>query len=150
MQKRGKKAQAAMEFLTTYGWAILILLVAIVALASLGVFKGPRTPNVCIATAPIACTDVKVIGNVYTAVMSASGTFSSNPTITVLSLSQPSGISCTIPPVGTIGNGPTQLTCTLTSPLTAGSRFAGEATVRYTPEAGTQHDIKIPFSGTAE
>lgn len=36
---RFKKAQAAMEFLMTYGWAILIVLVVIAALAYLGVLN---------------------------------------------------------------------------------------------------------------
>ena len=39
MNKRG---QAAMEFLMTYGWALLIVLVAIAVLAAMGVFSGSR------------------------------------------------------------------------------------------------------------
>lgn len=44
-----KKAQAAMEFLMTYGWAILVVLVAIGALAYFGVLN-PDTmlPEKCI------------------------------------------------------------------------------------------------------
>ena len=38
-----KKSQAAMEFLMTYGWAILVVLVAIGALAYFGVLKQPQT-----------------------------------------------------------------------------------------------------------
>jgi hypothetical protein len=34
-----KKAQAAMEYLMTYGWAILIIIVVIAALYAMGVFK---------------------------------------------------------------------------------------------------------------
>ena len=36
---RGKKAQAAMEFLMTYGWAILVVLIVIGALAYFGVLN---------------------------------------------------------------------------------------------------------------
>ncbi len=36
-----KKGQAAMEFLMTYGWAILIAIVAIAALIAFGVFSSP-------------------------------------------------------------------------------------------------------------
>ncbi|MFW5991218.1 MAG: hypothetical protein ACOCQX_03230, partial [Candidatus Nanoarchaeia archaeon] len=35
---RGKRAQAAMEFLMTYGWAILVVLAAVGILAYLGIF----------------------------------------------------------------------------------------------------------------
>ena len=35
-----KKAQSAMEYLMTYGWAILIVIVVVAALYSMGVFGG--------------------------------------------------------------------------------------------------------------
>ncbi len=38
-----KKAQAAMEYLMTYGWAILIIVVVIAALYAMGVFKQKST-----------------------------------------------------------------------------------------------------------
>ena len=38
---RSKKAQAAMEFLMTYGWAILIVIAVVAALYATGVFKLP-------------------------------------------------------------------------------------------------------------
>ena len=44
-----KKAQAAMEFLMTYGWAILVVLVAIGALAYFGVLNPDKMlPEKCI------------------------------------------------------------------------------------------------------
>ncbi|MBW2981024.1 hypothetical protein KY360_06430 [Candidatus Woesearchaeota archaeon] len=44
-----KKAQAAMEFLMTYGWAILIVLIAIGALAYFGVLSPERfLPEKCV------------------------------------------------------------------------------------------------------
>jgi uncharacterized protein (UPF0333 family) len=38
-----RKAQAAMEYLMTYGWAILIIVVVIAALYAMGVFKQKST-----------------------------------------------------------------------------------------------------------
>lgn len=38
---RTKKAQTAMEFLMTYGWAILIVIAVVAALYAMGVFKLP-------------------------------------------------------------------------------------------------------------
>ena len=49
-----KKAQAAMEFLMTYGWAILVVLIAIGALTYLVDFKS-LIGNRCQLTAPLYC-----------------------------------------------------------------------------------------------
>jgi len=55
--KRSKKAQAAMEFLMTYGWALLVVLVAIGALAFFGVLNpGQFLPDQCVLFAGVTCT----------------------------------------------------------------------------------------------
>ena len=52
-----KKAQAAMEFLMTYGWALLVVLVAIGALAFFGVLNpGQFLPDQCTMFAGFSCT----------------------------------------------------------------------------------------------
>ena len=56
MQKRG---QAATEFLTTYGWAILILIIVIGLIYSLNIFN-PKIENTCIGSDPIDCSDVRI------------------------------------------------------------------------------------------
>ena len=53
-----KKAQAAMEFLMTYGWAILVVLIAIGALTYLVDFKS-LIGNRCQLTAPLYCKSYK-------------------------------------------------------------------------------------------
>ena len=53
-----KKGQAAMEFLMTYGWAILVVLAAIAALAYFGVLSpGNLVPERTTFQAPIASLD---------------------------------------------------------------------------------------------
>jgi len=53
-----KKAQAAMEFLMTYGWAILVVLVAIGALAYFGVLSPDKfLPERCTGPAGMDCVD---------------------------------------------------------------------------------------------
>ena len=54
-----KKSQAAMEFLMTYGWAILIVLIGIGALFFLGVFN-PSTPSTCNTASPFICQDISI------------------------------------------------------------------------------------------
>ena len=53
-----KKGQAALEFLMTYGWAILVVLAAIGALAYFGVLSPDRfLPEKCTLPSGIACLD---------------------------------------------------------------------------------------------
>ena len=56
-----RKAQAAMEFLMTYGWAILVVLVVIGALAYFGVLNPTRLlPPKCTFPTGINCRDFVV------------------------------------------------------------------------------------------
>jgi hypothetical protein len=53
-----KRAQAALEFLMTYGWAILVVLAAIGALAYFGVLSPSRfLAEKCVLPSGIACLD---------------------------------------------------------------------------------------------
>ena len=56
-----KKGQAAMEFLMTYGWAILVVLIAIGALAYFGVLNPSRfLPASCTIMPGVSCDSFKV------------------------------------------------------------------------------------------
>jgi hypothetical protein len=56
-----KKAQAAMEFLMTYGWAILVVLAAIGALAYFGVLSPDKfMPSKCMVSGGFSCTEYKM------------------------------------------------------------------------------------------
>ncbi|MFH1649016.1 MAG: hypothetical protein ABIA93_00520 [Candidatus Woesearchaeota archaeon] len=56
-----RKGQAAMEFLMTYGWAILVVLAAIGALAYFGVLSPDRfLPPKCTITGGFSCTEYRI------------------------------------------------------------------------------------------
>ena len=56
-----RKGQAAMEFLMTYGWAILVVLIAIGALAYFGVLNPSRfLPESCTIGPGLSCDEFKV------------------------------------------------------------------------------------------
>src|SRR3989338_2819467 len=56
-----KKSQAAMEFLMTYGWAILVVLAAIAALAYFGVLSPEKfLPEKCVLSPGIACVSHRI------------------------------------------------------------------------------------------
>ena len=58
-----RKSQAALEFLMTYGWAILVVLVAVGALAYFGVLSPDKfLPAKCLLSAGIGCIDHRVQG----------------------------------------------------------------------------------------
>ena len=55
---KGKKAQSAMEYLMTYGWAILIIAVVLGALFSLGVFSSSSfLGTACIPQSGYLCSN---------------------------------------------------------------------------------------------
>lgn len=57
-----RKAQAAMEFLMTYGWALLVVLVAIAALALFGILSPSRfLPDRCDVGTGLMCVDFNAI-----------------------------------------------------------------------------------------
>ncbi len=58
------KLQSAMEYLMTYGWAILVIAIVLVALYALGVFNGSAFlhPS-CIASSGYICTNQTALPN---------------------------------------------------------------------------------------
>lgn len=141
-----KKGQAAMEFLMTYGWALLVVLIAIGALAFFGVLNPGRfLPETCTLSPGFACTDSKVTTGVATIVLqNGLGTnINSGATLTIDGRElhtdaclQTSGTA------GTILDGTsTTITVTINSgcSLTAGSKFKANMIFSYTPAGGTSH-----------
>ena len=169
MQKRG---QAATEFLTTYGWAILILIIVIGLIVALNIFK-PVVPNNCIASDPISCQDVEfTTPNNINLVLTASGVSTVIPgeetKVIELRMNNPLASNCTnIEPSDDVGPPPefypylldniqTVVYCEPTSwsipiNLKKGNKFSGFATVYYRlPGSTSVYTSKIHFSGTAE
>ncbi len=50
-----RRAQSAMEYLMTYGWAILVIAVVLAALFALGVFNGGSLGTACVAQSGFLC-----------------------------------------------------------------------------------------------
>ena len=149
---RGKKAQAAMEFLTTYGWAILILIIVIVALANLGIFRSPSTPNTCSVSAPFACSDVKVNSSGYANITLQANNIASMSTVggSFSSSAGPcTGVTLT-PPLN--GNGINYVSLTgCGTNLNKGDKVVGQFDLLYTLiGGGTSHTTAVKYSATIE
>ncbi|MBU0667339.1 MAG: hypothetical protein KKC26_08305 [Nanoarchaeota archaeon] len=143
-----KKAQAAMEFLMTYGWAILIVMIAIVALAYFGVLDSADfLPERCLFPAGMDC-----VGYASADAMTETVKFvlqnNQGSDITIDSivddisddcgtpvLTGCAGIGCTAEalPVTVNNNQKVTLVVNCTDGLDEG-RFKGEFNVRYTNE----------------
>lgn len=58
-----KKGQAATEFLMSYGWSVLAVLLAISALGYFGIHKfSTQKPNICLTEQPFSCIDASYSG----------------------------------------------------------------------------------------
>jgi uncharacterized protein (UPF0333 family) len=70
MKKNFRNGQAALEFMMTYGWAILVVLAAIGALSYFGILNPSRfTPDTCLASSPFSCPGKPIVSmsNAYIA-----------------------------------------------------------------------------------
>ena len=163
MGMKNQKAQSAMEYLMTYGWAILIIAIVLAALFSLGIFSSSSfTGTTCIATSGFICSSPVWTGGVLHVTLGQStGTSWSDVTFFVVpsggstptSTSQVAnalaanayiqGTSSTVPAGSAMSSGQTgAYTFTLSNnatvfPTTVGSSASGTMWVEYTtPSAG--------------
>jgi len=155
MNRRG---QAAMEFLMTYGWAILVVLIALGALFYLGVFS-PKVPNTCNIPAPFVCQDVKFsdINNLLTLRVGASGV--SSITYAPAAAIMLNGVECGVTDDGDTNNDGqadamkstvVSVTCG-EGTIADGSKFSGTIDFGYTLVGSSlTHESQGSFSGTAE
>jgi len=129
-KERMKKGQVAMEFIMTYGWAILVVLAAIAALAYFGVLSPDRfLPEKCQLPSGIACLDSKLSnsGGAVLVVQNSLGFDISNITVTV----NGTGCSASSSSPASLNNG-AQGTYTVSCSPTSGTRFSGDITFAYT------------------
>ena len=145
MDKMFKKSQAAMEFLMTYGWAILVVLVAIGALAYFGVLSPDRfLPAKCTLPAGVACVDFNIDATTVNVVLrNGLGFDLSGVTIAVSGCTSPAGVA--------LGNG-AQATFTATAcGLTSGNKYSGDVNVSYTNVDTTlTHKVVGSLTGRVE
>jgi hypothetical protein len=143
-----RKAQAAMEFLMTYGWAILAAVIVIGVLAYFGVFS-PSTyvPNQCVVSAPFGC-NAGVI-NQYTTLGYANVTLEvrnggGEPlNATNIYISAPCNASLFVGMIAADELKTANLNCT--SNMTVGSKFKGDITITYRKASS---NLDLSSSGT--
>ena len=129
-----KKGQAAMEFLMTYGWAILAAIIAIGVLAYLGVFTpGQYTSGSTIVTAPFYANawNVKASAGVTLELRNNGGESLNIQSVSV------SGCGTNSNGV-TVASGAVQaITITCAPVLTEGDNFKGDISINYLKTGST-------------
>jgi len=148
-----KKGQAALEFLMTYGWAILVVLVAIGALAYFGVLSPDKfLPNKCTLPAGIACSDFKVSAGATPTTGTADIVLRNGMGFDIGGAVSPNEFKVTVGDCTgdytsassvVLANG-AQTTFAVTGcSVTAGSKFSGDVNVTYTnTDSGLKHEVQ--------
>jgi uncharacterized protein (UPF0333 family) len=162
-----KKAQAAMEFLMTYGWAILVVLVAIGALAYFGVLSPDKfLPERCTGPAGLDCIDKAQIASpkITFVVKNNLGSSITSPTLSSIrgGCTESTGgatVTCAAnegatfgacaPPIPTGTLIKVEITCTTPGSISAG-RFKSDVVLSYTNQAtGIAHTGTVSITGIA-
>ncbi|MEK6949788.1 MAG: hypothetical protein AABX34_06200 [Nanoarchaeota archaeon] len=158
MLKFSRKSQAALEFLMTYGWAILVVLVAIGALSYFGVLSPDKfLPSKCTLPAGVACADFKLdsktgVGGTVSVVLRNGLGFDASSVIV-------SASGCTPTTPTTLNNGeqktfepkPCSLDADTSTKLVSGSKYNGQVNVTYTNiDSNLAHKAQGTILGRAE
>lgn len=151
-----KKSQAAMEFLMTYGWAIMIIFIVVGSLFYLGIFDLP-VPTTCDIPNPYTCRDLKIdslVSNKFTIRIEAVNIDPASAENKVKSITI-NGIACT--PISTdlktASETPVNIECSnYASPigLSKGSRYEGTIVLGYQKLGGSAREVTGSFSGKVE
>ncbi len=94
--KNGLRAQSAVDYVVTYGWALLIIAITFYVLFALHVFNSGVVPTSCYGAPSFSCSDVAITHN---GVLSVALTQATGLTINVI------GIACSTV-TNSVGNGP--------------------------------------------
>ena len=140
-----RKAQAALEFLTTYGWAFIVILVMIGALAYFGVLNPSKvTPNRCIVEAGFECREYRITQNdVNIVVYNRKGTGMQNIVVNATSDVGDLTGACT-PSAATLpSEGNITIACTRAGVFTTslGNKVKVDFTITYTAIGGTLSQV---------
>ncbi len=148
---RNKKAQAAMEFLLTYGWAILVVL-AIIGVFILYIMPRISTPDVCDMKGELKCDSIgyDYANGLIVQVQNVAGvtlTLEDTATFKAASNSEFPDVECTLDLLGdttlrAAAGASFQGTCT-GSDLQGGDTVAGLVTIRF---IRPPYDTAVPKS----
>jgi hypothetical protein len=133
MERLPKKSQVAVDFLVSYGIAILIVTVSIYVVLRLGVFGGTLTPSSCNPAPGFGCTDVALSQNGLMIMVFSQAT---GGAITI------NGAACSTA-INTTGNGPLYGNTKVQASSQFSSGYSGGSFSPITMYSGTSASIQI-------
>jgi len=137
-----KKAQAAMEFLMTYGWAILVVLIAIAALAYFGVLNPSRyLPSSCTLVPGLSCEDFKVDGTAKTVELVIQNGMGQDLNPITISIAGACVGSAPDPDGDGLLDGEKDTFVIACASDIIGSKFKEDIKIGYTAESGLSHNV---------
>ena len=148
-----RKGQAAVEFLMTYGWAILAAIIAIGVLAYFGVFSpGKYVTDSAIVTAPfyVNAQNIQAVAEPGTdsgIVMELRNNGGEDLTVTSIAIDGAT-VDCTTGTISTPVTPSTPVSFTIgcgAGTLTTGNTYKGDITIRYTK---TGSSVALASTGT--
>ena len=164
-----KRAQAAMEFLMTYGWAILVVLIAIGALAYFGVLNPSRfLPQKCTFSAGVSCGDFILSAGGDTLKLALTNNLGEGVLVTAITATNvDTGTACDVTDLvvtapgyswqdgarmdGTALANQLQIgTGTCFANLQNGQRYRVKMTIVYSGSSGISHTVEGEITGRAE
>ena len=147
---RRQKAQSAMEYLMTYGWAILIIAVVLGALFSLGVFNGKNIlGSACVAQSGFYCQNAVY----YHGTVASAGTPSAGNVMVTLGQNTGqswSSVNVVFVPQGTpVNAGLPGTTTTFVGLGGASGAWANSILTSTGLASGQQYNFLLPVNGTS-
>ena len=140
-----RKAQAAMEFIMSYGWAVILLLVILASLSYIGIISPGNIFNRCSFAPGLSCNEFNISKTGLTLVIQNNF----GQSINITSMQDIAG-NCT-GPGGLLKNGETAVFTI--SPCNHGieeSKYKSDLMINYTSSTGKNRSIKGRISGRVE
>jgi hypothetical protein len=161
MKNKMRKGQAAMEFLMTYGWAILVVLAAIGALAYFGVLSPDKfMPSKCMVSGGFSCVEYKLDAATHEVRFYLQNNLGSDADSVNVMLTDTNGANCTnvtggpIVSLGSLTNGQKSVAVNFTDDCiglgatSTASSFKGNINVIYVKSGETEsHSASGSISG---
>ena len=151
-----KKGQAALEYLSTYGWLLIIIVIVAAALYALGIFN-PATyqGKTCTGfTTGLTYAEHKFSPGGAFSVVLMNGVGKTVSNVTNVNITLASGTSVSATPSPAVSNwapgGKQTLTITGPDPGTTGSSYTATVTVTYNTADVTGHKQSGTCTGTVE
>lgn len=142
-----QRGQSAMEYLMTYGWAILVIVLVLAVLFYLGVFTPP-TPTICSAPAPFHCSEHYMNSSAFDNLYLKIGTTGS-ATSPVLANVTVNGKACIGTPIN-LASGGEQVAVLTCDKLSKGASYRGRIVLTYITPGNQTTNVNGTFSGMIE